>query len=97
LWSRLDLGTDESPQSSATLFVEVDALSDQPLHDGLALTLRGAGIATVRQLAVAGLSEAFWRWRSALQSELPRGIDIVLVCGARLAALPRSTRITVDS
>ncbi len=97
LWHRLDLGTDESPQSSATLFVEVDALSDQPLHDGLALTLRGAGIETVHQLAVAGLSEAFWRWRSALQSELPRGIDIILVCGRQLAALPRSTRITVES
>jgi alpha-D-ribose 1-methylphosphonate 5-triphosphate synthase subunit PhnH len=96
LWSRLDLGTDEAPQSSATLFIEVDALSDQPLRDGLALTLRGAGIESARQLAVAGPDEAFWRWRAALQREFPRGVDLVLVCGDRLAALPRSTRITVE-
>jgi alpha-D-ribose 1-methylphosphonate 5-triphosphate synthase subunit PhnH len=97
LWSRLDLGTDDAPQSSATLFVEVDALSDQPLRDGFALTLRGAGIESVRHLAVAGPSHTFWRWRAALQSELPRGVDLVLVCGDRLAALPRSTRITVEA
>ncbi len=93
LWSRLDLGTDDAPQSSATLFVEVDALSDQPLPGAVALKLRGAGIERSRDLAVAGLSDAFWHWRRALQAELPRGVDLVLACGTRLAAIPRSTRI----
>lgn len=93
LWSRLDLGTDDAPQSSATLFVEVDALSDQPLAGGVALALQGPGIETSRRLAVAGLGDAFWRWRVALQSELPRGVDLVLVSGTQLAAIPRSTRI----
>lgn len=97
LWSRLDLGTDEAPQASATLFVEVDALSDQPLADGVTLTLQGAGIETSRRLAVAGLGATFWRWRVALQSELPRGVDLILVSGTRLAALPRSTRITIEA
>ena len=96
LWTRLDLGTDDAPQSSATLFVEVDALSDQPLPGGIALTLRGAGIETSRRLVVAGLSDAFWRWRVTLQSELPRGVDLVLVSGTQLAALPRSTRIVIE-
>jgi len=96
LWNHLDLGTDDAPQSSATLFVEVDALSDQPLPGGIALTLHGAGIEASRQLVVAGLSDAFWRWRVTLQSELPRGVDLVLVSGTQLAALPRSTRIVIE-
>ncbi len=93
LWRRLDLGTDDAPQSSATLFVEVDALSDRPMPGAVALKLRGAGIATARDLAVAGLSAAFWQWRRDLQAELPRGVDLVLASGATLAAIPRSTRI----
>ncbi len=93
LWRALPLGSDEAPQSGATLFVEVDALSDRPLPGGAALKLRGAGIESARDLAVAGLPAAFWQWRIALQPELPRGVDLVLACGERLAAIPRSTRI----
>ena len=97
LWTRLDLGTDDAPQSSATLFVEVDALSDQPLAGAVALKLRGAGIETSRDLAVAGLPPAFWQWRAALGAELPRGVDLVLACGTRLVAIPRSTRIDCEA
>ena len=93
LWNALDLGTDDAPQSSATLFVEVDALSEQPLPGAVALKLRGAGIERSRDLAVAGLSTAFWQWRTALRAELPRGVDLVLACGTRLAAIPRSTHV----
>ena len=96
LWTALYLGTDEAPQSSATLFIEVDALSERPLPGALALKLRGAGIETTRDLAVAGVPAAFWHWRVALQSALPRGIDLVLACGRDLAAIPRSTRIVVE-
>jgi len=93
LWDALDLGTDDAPQSSATLFVEVDGLSEQPIDRAVALKLRGAGIEMSRDLAVAGLSAAFWQWRSTLRSQLPRGVDLVLVCGTRIAAIPRSTHV----
>jgi alpha-D-ribose 1-methylphosphonate 5-triphosphate synthase subunit PhnH len=93
LWGTLDLGSDEAPQSSATLFVEVDALSEQAMDRAVAIKLRGAGIARSRDLAVAGLSVDFWHWRAALRSELPRGVDIVLACGTRIAAIPRSTHV----
>lgn len=93
LWDALDPGTDDAPQSGATLFVEVDALSERPLAGGIALKLRGAGIESSRDLTVAGLPAAFWRWRGALQAELPRGVDLVLTCGVVVAAIPRSTRI----
>ena len=97
LWHALDPGTDESPQAGATLVVEVEALSEQALAGAVALKLRGAGIQSSRDLAVAGLSAAFWQWRIALQAELPRGVDLVLVCGRQVAAIPRSTRIESDS
>ena len=93
----LALGTDDAPQSGATLFVEVEALSDLPLAGAIALKLRGAGIESSRDLAVAGLPAAFWQWRITLQAELPRGVDLVLTCGTRLAAIPRSTRIQIEA
>ena len=97
LWSRLDPGTDDAPQAGATLFVEVEALSCQPLAGAAALKLRGAGIETSRDLAVAGLSADFWRWRIGMQADLPRGVDLVLACGVQLAAISRSTRIESEA
>ena len=93
LCDALELGTDDAPQSGATLLVEVDALSDQPRAGAVALKLRGPGIERSRNLAVAGLPAAFWHWRAALQDELPRGVDLILTCGDQVVAIPRSTRI----
>jgi len=92
LCARLALGSDEAPQDGATLVVEVDALAadDGP---GRALVLRGPGIASIQRLRVGGLPAAFWDWRRALRAELPRGVDLVLAHGTRLAAIPRTTRI----
>jgi len=97
LCRQLDLGTDDAPQSSATLLLEVDALSDAPLPGAVALNLRGPGIASARNVAVAGLTAEFWRWRTTLQAHLPRGIDLVLVCDTQVVAIPRSTRIESES
>lgn len=97
LWRALDLGSDEAPQSGATLIVEVDGLSERPLAGAASLKLRGAGIETSRDLAVSGLPADFWRWREALHAELPRGVDLILVCDAQVAAIPRSTRIDSEA
>lgn len=94
LWSQLDLGHDEAPQRGATLLVEVDALGGD---GGTRLRLRGPGIDGAQSLSVSGLSHEFWLWRQRLQSALPRGIDLMLVDGARLAAIPRSSRITLEA
>jgi len=93
LWSRLDLGSDEVPQRGATLIVEVDELGDR---GSVRMRLRGPGIESAQALAVSGLTPAFWSWRIRLQSMLPRGIDLVLVCGTRIAAIPRTTRIELE-
>ncbi|HJV62851.1 MAG TPA: phosphonate C-P lyase system protein PhnH [Albitalea sp.] len=94
LCDALDLGSDEAPQRGATLLVEVDALDDRPIAGGAAFTLRGPGIEDCHDLAVAGVPDAVWAWRLALRQALPRGVDLVLTQGDRLAALPRTTRIT---
>ncbi|WP_088280037.1 phosphonate C-P lyase system protein PhnH [Ideonella sp. A 288] len=106
-WQAIDLGTDEAPQRGGTLIVEVphlQALSAAPVRaaaaDGCAatvLTLRGPGIADAHHLAVGGLPDAFWAHRQQLRPLYPRGFELVLVRGHHLAAIPRTTRLTIDA
>lgn len=97
LWSRLASGTDERPQDGATLVVDVPSLHAGDAGRGeSALVLRGPGIESVHRLAVGGLDAPFWAARAALAPAFPRGVDLVLACGARLAALPRTTRVAVE-
>ena len=83
-----DLGTDEFPDRSATLIVE---LAD--LRAGRGLHLSGPGIAEANRLDAAGFAPGFWAQRAALAPLFPRGLDLILTCGARMAALPRTTRV----
>ena len=83
-----DAGSDEYPDRSATLIVEVAALGE-----GSELVLRGPGIPERRSLAVRGLPAGFLaEWR-ANHARFPRGVDVILTAGAKLAGLPRSTII----
>lgn len=85
-----DLGTDEYPDRSTTLVLEVPKL-----EAASGLLLSGPGIETTARLD-AGLAAApFWRARDELHELFPRGLDLVLTCGTRLAALPRSTKVEV--
>jgi len=83
-----DLGTDEFPDRSATLIVELPNL-----ETGKGLRLSGPGIADTHRLEAAGLTPAFWARRAALAPLFPRGLDLILTSGARMAALPRTTRV----
>lgn len=83
-----DAGSDEYPDRSATLIVEVASLSDAPTW-----LLRGPGIPDRRKLSVGGLPAGFAaEWR-ANHARFPRGVDVILTAGNRLAGLPRSTVI----
>jgi len=84
------LGTDEYPERSATLVMEVSGLAND--HG---VTLRGPGILRETQLAVSGLSARFWTERAALAELFPRGLEVLLACGGALAAVPRSTQIVL--
>ena len=83
----------KEPQRGATLIVEVDRLGGDA---STRLRLRGPGIESAQPLAVTGLSQEFWLWRTRLQAALPRGVELLLVCGTQVAAIPRSTRITLE-
>jgi alpha-D-ribose 1-methylphosphonate 5-triphosphate synthase subunit PhnH len=81
-----DWGSDEVPEASTTLIVQVTSLAE-----GEGWVLRGPGIAVQARLSVAGLPEAWAAERRAMQAAFPRGVDVVFTCGHRIAALPRTT------
>ncbi|NUH65121.1 phosphonate C-P lyase system protein PhnH [Sulfitobacter sp. S0837] len=87
-WGELPLGdfpvgSAAYPDRSATLIVEVDDLRSE------GATLSGPGI---KDSAALSLPD-----RAAIQQNaalFPRGLDFIFTCGDRLAALPRSTKVS---
>lgn len=80
-------GSGDYPDRSATLVVQVAGFS------GATFSLTGPGIQTERMLAAEPLPDDFAdRW-AANQALFPRGIDLLLVAGDRVAALPRTVRV----
>jgi len=84
----LDAGTEEEPQGSATLIVQVQALVA-----GECWRLTGPGIEVEHRLRVQGLPGDFLAQWQAQRARFPRGVDVVLCAGDRIAALPRSVTI----
>jgi alpha-D-ribose 1-methylphosphonate 5-triphosphate synthase subunit PhnH len=81
-------GTDEYPDDSATLVLQVEELAgDGPLR------LSGPGIADVTRLRVDGLDAGFWHAWPANNAAFPRGVDLFFTCGSRLCGLPRTTSV----
>lgn len=81
-------GTQEYPDRSATLILQVETLSG-----GHKLALKGPGIATEAIISPAPLPRHFveqWRQNGA---RFPRGVDVVLAAPEGIACLPRTTRI----
>jgi alpha-D-ribose 1-methylphosphonate 5-triphosphate synthase subunit PhnH len=81
-------GTGEYPDRSTTIILQVASLTEGPAYE-----LRGPGIdgATILRAAI-GVPDLLDRL--ALNASLfPRGIDLVLVSGESIVALPRTTRL----
>jgi alpha-D-ribose 1-methylphosphonate 5-triphosphate synthase subunit PhnH len=80
-------GSDEYPDRSATVIAQVERFA------GEGFVLAGPGLKGPRHFAAAPLPEDFvTRW-AANGTLFPRGIDLILVAGDSIAALPRSVRI----
>ena len=79
---RFRIGSADYPDRSATLIVEMPALS------AAGATLRGPGIATTARLSLPEVA-AFQRNRAGF----PQGFDCYLCAGDLVAGLPRSTRV----
>ncbi|MGK6314518.1 phosphonate C-P lyase system protein PhnH [Neorhizobium sp. DT-125] len=84
-------GTQEYPDRSTTLVIEIAALGE-----GQALTLTGPGIQQATTVEVKGLPEVFPRLWADNRALFPRGVDVILTAGKNLLCLPRTTRIAIQ-
>lgn len=90
-------GDELYPDRSTTLALLVDGLSAGAAPGATRLTLRGPGIDGDARLAVAGPAAGFWRALRASRAAFPRGVDVFLLCGDRVAALPRSVAFEFEA
>ena len=87
-WSRFPRGTPDYPDRSATLLLPVGAFAG-----GTPLVLSGPGIEAERGIAPSGLPAGFTSFLAKNRAGFPLGVDLVLVSGTAVLALPRSTRV----
>lgn len=85
---RFAAGSEDYPDRSATLLVQVPGL-----RDDAGWSLSGPGIRGRARLACDGLPEDFAAQWSRNAARYPRGVDAFLTCGRRVCGLPRSTRL----
>lgn len=86
------LGTLAGPDQSATLVLEGQVLGT----GDLTLELSGPGIQGTRQVAVAGFARGWFERRATWVAYFPLGVDLVLVAGAHVLALPRTTQLQLS-
>jgi len=87
--SAFNSGTDEYPETGATLLIQVESLTS-----GGPLVLTGPGIKDEARLDLPDVPSGFWNARAAQQRHFPRGIDLVFVSGAKMVAIPRTTTVS---
>ncbi len=94
--ARLQGGSDDYPDQSATCVIDVAELA--PAVEGAgAWRLAGPGIRDAQHLRVAGLPEDFVRQWADNHGAFPRGVDVVLATATHIAGLPRTTRIETST
>lgn len=87
---RFRQGSVASPESSTTLVIEV-----QQLTEGTGRRLSGPGLESEVRLHIGGPDMSFWSQLRTHNARYPCGMDVILTCGRRLAALPRWTAVEV--
>jgi alpha-D-ribose 1-methylphosphonate 5-triphosphate synthase subunit PhnH len=86
------LGTLDYPDRSTTVILQVDSL-----ERGRPLVLAGPGIKARATLRAEPLPADLPRRLAANRALFPRGNDLLLVTGSRVAALPRSVTLTDEA
>jgi alpha-D-ribose 1-methylphosphonate 5-triphosphate synthase subunit PhnH len=84
---RFALGSNEYPDRSTTLILQVDSLAAGPAYE-----LTGPGIDGTAVLH-AKISERLFEQLAINATLFPRGIDVVLVHDDAIVAIPRTTRL----
>ena len=85
--ARFAVGDPAYPDRSTTLIVEVETLASADLM------LAGPGVRGERRFGFAPRRADFLAAWRANGAAFPLGVDLILTCGERLAALPRTARI----
>ncbi len=85
---RFAIGTSEYPDRSTTLVVQVESLTE-----GAAYELRGPGIDGTAVLRAHLAPQDLFERLAINETLFPRGIDVVLVSGDLIVAIPRTTRL----
>jgi alpha-D-ribose 1-methylphosphonate 5-triphosphate synthase subunit PhnH len=85
---RFSFGSNEYPDRSTTLILQVESLSEGP-----AVELSGPGIEGTALLQVSVRAPDLFDWLAINATLFPRGIDVVLVHDDCIVAIPRTTRL----
>lgn len=85
------LGELTNPEQGATLILVGKALGVGNLH----LQLSGAGIQSTRQVSLEGFESEWFIRRQQWVAHFPLGVDLILLAGTRLMALPRTTQMVI--
>lgn len=88
-FKRFNIGTEERPDLSATLIVQVAGMT----ADKGGVRLSGAGIKTVRHLAIDGVEQSFWAAVAANGTYFPRGVDFIVTANDAFVCLPRTIKV----
>ena len=80
-------GSDEYPDRSTTVIIQVDRLEGEPI------AICGPGIRGTRAISAEPLPQNFAARLSANRELYPRGIDLILTASRSFQALPRSVRV----
>lgn len=84
-------GTAEDPERSATLLVQLPALTGGPIVE-----LQGPGIPEKRAIAPR-LPADFWPQWDENYAAYPRGVDVFFYCDRTIMGLPRTTKASMVS
>jgi alpha-D-ribose 1-methylphosphonate 5-triphosphate synthase subunit PhnH len=85
---RFAFGSNEYPDRSTTLILQVESLTQ-----GLRYELRGPGIDGTAVLGATIAPQDLFERLAVNETLFPRGIDVVLVAGDEIVAIPRTTRL----
>lgn len=88
--ARFAIGSDERPDLSTTVIVQVAGLS---MEGGVRLS--GPGIQSQSRLTVKGAEAPFWAAVQANAQLFPRGVDLILTTYDTIACLPRTTKVEI--
>lgn len=86
------LGDIYRPEHGATLVLRGRAVG----RGGTRLRLSGPGVNGAQTLAVDGFDASWWVRRAVWVSDYPMGVDCFLCADDAVAALPRTTRATLE-